>query len=755
MISAEFQPSVFGAPPVTHTEDPYVLAEIWARDPSNIYRFLCSEFDRSDGQVYERKLYGATVVGLHGGRSLTTATLTTNRTIQDGGMYWILVRASRQPINSNKYVSLSIDGELIGRINTLTPYIEHYRFLDFGYVNLTAGTHEFEIALDGLDAWVDHILMYRLDYFGSDNRKSNHRLDWSNIEFTENAMGEINTGEIIVPMREQWNDPNLNIYSRKVFDFGDIVNITVGSDWKDARVKFGGYVGSIGENDEGTELTISAVDRLVDFYRKPNYANYFIGVAATGNDNYMFPVVQFPTALEAIRHASETCEYGPLNYGIIYPYTHNLNFQRPEDAGSVVVSGFTKAYSPSTGIRIGYDKIAVNSCGISPTLSCYATLLDCEDNPFDAAIEDMLSLKYFAAGESCGTSSRVQFNIEVTMYKAGEDAGDAETYTILFTGKNDAVNIIGQGIPELNGSEVFLKFNLKEAFDKYSSSTEYNVIKVELVDTVTASQLEYRQNSVIHLLSLIPYDSDINTKMELTQETSYPYENIAAILEKMEYVAWVDYGRTRATDIFMMAPEMNEASVVEAVEGVNVLAVTDKDYAPYDNIRNRRMSHYHYTEGDTEKTGISMIENSDSVARYGPGAWESYEDQTEISTLEDANTENSRYVQQNSYPLTSFTLEMKGASLLNPSQYIVSKLMKHYLAGNYSAKTVTHTISKDKGYITKVSVNRPGSYYEEISEKIEKRVLKYMGIKSRSMYSQTALNNMNFASIGAFERSGY
>jgi hypothetical protein len=755
MISAEFQPSIINPPGVVHTEDPYVLLEIWRRDPSNMYRLPCVNWDRSDSQVCDWKHLGANIVGLTGVRSLANATLTTTKEVNSDGLYWVLVRCLRQPIHSNKYVSLSIDDTLISKINTLTPYGEHYRYLDFGYVNLTQGTHEFQIDLDGKDAWVDHVLLYKLDYYASDNRDSSVRLDWTSIEFTENAMGDINMADITLPLREEWHDPNLNIFSRKVFDFGDILNISVGSDWNDARVKFGGYIGSISEEDDGTSMNIGAVDRLVDFYRKPNYANYFIGVAASSDDNYMFPVVQFPTALEAIRHSSETCEYGPLNYGIIYPYTLDLNFKRPEDAALVTATGFTKTYSPSTGLRIGYDKLPVNSCGVTPDLSCVLTLYDRPDKPVDAAVDETLCLTYMAAGESCGAQTSVQFNIEVTMYKAGEDEGDAVTYTILFTGKSGATNIIGQGTPILNGLEQMLKFDLKSAFDKYAPSSEYNVIKIELTDTLTSTQALNRQNSTIHLISLIGYDMDINTKMELAQETSYPYENITAILEKMGYVAWVEYGRTRATDVFMVAPEMNGASTVIAQEGVNVLGVTDKNYAPYDNIRNRRLSHYHYKEGDTERTGVSMVENLDSVLRYGPGAWESYEDQTEISNQADADTENRRFIDANSYPATSFTLTIKGASLLNPSQYIISKLAQHHLSGDYSTKTVTHTITRDEGYLSKISVNRPGRYYEKIRNRVEKRILKYMGLNSRSMYSQTALANMGFSGVGAFERSGY
>jgi hypothetical protein len=77
----------------------------------------------------------------------------------------------------------------------------------------------------------------------------------------------------------------------------------------------------------------------------------------------------------------------------------------------------------------------------------------------------MLCIKYLAAGESCGENNRVQFNIEVSMYKEGQGPEDAQTYTILWTGKPGASKIIGQATPVLDGSEQLLKFDLNSAFE--------------------------------------------------------------------------------------------------------------------------------------------------------------------------------------------------------------------------------------------------------------------------------------------------
>lgn len=745
MIEAEFQPTLFPTPEVAYTDNPFVKVEIQRRDPANIYRSQCIYWDRSSTSLFQEKWKGADIVGLHPGRSLTSATLEKDITINKAGWYWILLRVVKTPGSTTQTIGLSIDGDLLKNIRTYSKW-EYYRFLDFGYVYLTAGTHTFTSGLSGKRTWVDHLLMYRLEYFSSEETDSEHRLDWKNIEFTENAIGDLNSAEISLPLREVWNDPNSNIYSRKYFDFGDILNIIVGSsnDWSNAQVKFGGYVLGYDESDDGSELTINGVDRLVDLYRKPSYTNYYINLSPSSDETYTFPVRKFGSALEAIRHASEICEYGPLNFGIFYPYSLDLDFRLAEDYEKVSASGFDITYSPITGIRLGYGK---------STGACNLTLFDDEDNPIDASVEDIWCIKYLAAGESCGTTNRVQFNIEVTMYKNGETSADAETYTILFTGKSGASNVIGNEVPVLNGLEQLMKIDLDEYFDKYASNSHYYVTKIELVDVATTGQIARREKSTIHIMGLTTYDSDLNTKMKVAQETNYPYDDVKEILDNLGFIGYVDYGRTRAEDVLCIAPEMNEVSPVEAVEGVNVLKVTDKSYKPRDTLHNRIMAHYHYKKGNSEKTGVVYYENQDSVARYG--AWETYEDLTDVSTKKDAELYCKKYIEENCYPMPSFTLVIAGTPLLNPSQYIVSKLQKDYLVGEYSTLTAVHNISLDEGYTTSISVNKPGRYYNFLMKKLQKNLKKYLNIQSEAMYNKNVLSNMGFSGIGAFMRSGY
>lgn len=752
MDNAIFQPSLFPNAPFTITEDPYVLVEIYAKDPTNIISSDFITWEKSDTTIWQGRIEGTDCVGLHGGRSLSHAYLTKEIYINESGLYWVLIRSRRVPYNGGKSIGLSIDNVTKGNISSYSPW-DHYRYLDYGYMHISKGTHYFRVDLNGKDSWVDHIILYKLDYFSTEE-KGIKRLNYSKIEFTENAIGELNTADVTVALLEDWNKPNRNIYSRKVFDYADVFNICVGPSPHESKVKFGGYLIGWEESDDSTEITFNAIDRLSDLYNRPTYANYYIGVAPSGETD-SFPQIQSASGLEAIRHANETCEYGLLSYGIEYPYGLYRDFRLKEHFDTVNVAGFIKTLSPSMGLRLGYDKIDVNSCGVNTNRYCSAVLFENKGNPVDISKNGIFAIKYFASGESCGFNTRVQFNIKISMYREGEGPNDATDYILLFSGKPGYSKVIGQLIPVLNGKIQIGKFNLKQAFDQIVPSTNYYVTKIELVDLVSDEQVNKRQKTSFNILEIIFEPPEVNTKLKLEQATSYPYENIVEIINKMGYVAWVDYGKRRAEDVLCMAPEMNTQSPVIAQEGVNVLDVTDKTYAPRESLRNRKKSHYHYQEGDDEKTGISFVENRDSVIRYGPGAREEYEDQTEINNLTDADIENRKFIEQNSYPMHSFTLVMRGTPNLNPSQYIISNLNGSYLNGRYSTKTVTHSITPEEGYITRISVNRPGSYYNMMMDKIEKKIEIYREIQSIMTYSRNSLKNMGFNSIGAFIRSGY
>jgi len=754
MIETEYQASLFPNVESVFIEDPYVELEIFNKDPLNTYFSECYQWQRSSNDMYQYRLGGAEVIGLHGGRSLTSANLTHTFDIQESGRYWVLVRTFRNSSDGDKNLGLEIDGNLIQEINCYSPW-NHYKYLDYGFIDLNKGNRVFKLYLNGRNVWVDHVLLYKLDFFNSNTRKSRYRLDYESIEFTENSMGDLNTASFTSPLKESWYDPDRNPYGGLCFDYYDVVNILVGDKPKNTVVKFGGYLVGYDISDENDKITFNGIDRLADLYGRPTYTNYYIGLEPSGEESTTFPALQFASGLEAVRHSIENSEYGPMSIGINYPYLLNKNFTNPSDFNSVTVKGFTKSMSPSTGLLLGYDKLIPDHCGIVSDLECKAVLFESTSQPFDASIHELLGITYLASGESCGTNSRVQFNINVSMYKAGETSSQAQTYTILFTGKAGSSNIIGQIPPVLNGIEQIYKFNLKQAFDNFAPSSNYYITKIELVDIVTPEQLENRQKSIIHIKSIIAYDQDVNAKLKVEQDTSYPYEVVKEILDELGYLGWTEYGRERRQDVFCVAPEMYLPSPIKAIQGVNVIGISDKSFRVDESVKNRRMTHYHYKEGDSEKSALSFAENRDSGIRYGPGFKESYDDLADVNNLTDADIINRKFIEKNSYPQMSFTLKIRGTSLLNPSQYIITKVPGMYIDGKYSTKTATHSITQDEGYITSIGVNRPDSYYKLIMNELEYKLKKYKFNMSRSAYNRTTLKNLGFSGVGSFIRGGY
>lgn len=755
MIEAEFQPTLFNQGQQVITDDPYVFLEMWVKDHTNQYRSLCINWERSNSDIYTWKRNGATLVGLSSYKSLTTGYITTNKSVDETGTYWILLRTLRQPWQGNKTISLTIDGTLVGSANTYHQ-TEHYRYIDFGHIDLTSGNHAFRVDFDGKDSWVDHLILYKLDYYSSEETKSSRRLDWNNIEFTQNTIGDINTADITLPLRTEWNAPNRNIHSRMVFDRTDMLNIILGDSPDNIGVRFGGYLLGHSKNDELTQLTLHFADTLMDLYRQPNYANYAIGITPSSDNTYTFPITQFGSAFEAIRHLSDTQEWGIHSYGVTYPYKVYKNFKNPSDFNSVTSSGFEKTLAPSIGMKVEYGKVAVDSCGVTPDLNCQLTLFDSPSSPVDAINDNILYLKYFATGESCSKTNQVQFNIELTMYRDGEGPGDVETYNILCNGKAGESNVIGQESPTLDGKDQMIKFDLKKAFNNFANSGHYYITKVRITDTITSAQQESRTKSALFFIEFGLYSEDVNKSFELAQETSYPYENLAEILTKLGYVGYVDYARRRGLDVLCVSPEMNIPANIEAVSGVNA-RLTDITYDTQEDLRNAKLAHFKYKIGEDEYTGVSYAENSESVLSYGPGAWGAYESYSDINNQTDSDLETRRYVEQNSYCVNSFTLELYGCPLLNPANYIVSRLDNEYLGGNYPTKTVTYTLNREQSpkCIARVSVNRPGSYYNQLMDKLDKNLKKYVGIENRRQYDSRSLNNMDFISPGAFIREGY
>jgi hypothetical protein len=138
MITAEFQPRLISLPEKVHVENPFVNIEIWRRDPSNIHVSQIETWTKSDSQIYVQNYKGSTIAGLHQGRTLASGNLSKTITVDKDGLYWVLLRVLKTPQSKSQTISLEIDGEIVKTFSSYSKWI-HYKFLDFGYINIKIG----------------------------------------------------------------------------------------------------------------------------------------------------------------------------------------------------------------------------------------------------------------------------------------------------------------------------------------------------------------------------------------------------------------------------------------------------------------------------------------------------------------------------------------------------------------------------------------------------------------------------------------
>jgi hypothetical protein len=754
----ETNPSQFHTNPITYHENPYCKIEIEAKDHTNIIRSDARSWTRNPKDLWVEKIGGSTSVGIQGSQAYTTATLTKTLNITEAGYYRIYIRALRQAWNLNAEITLKLDSTALKRYNTGTKQL-HYKWLDYGKKYLTTGDHSFEIDFNGKDCWVESVILHRIEDYTTDTPQHSHRLDIQNIEFTQNSVNELNTAKIELLMKEDWFTPGKNNYSNIVFDITDTINIFLGSD-NNTKNMFGGYIIGYELSDDNTILTLNCIDRFLDLHREPAYLNYAIGVNPRSDEQSEFPHLQFASAIEAIRYLIEHQEFGINSYRLEYPYGFYLNLTDQKVFENITVNGFSKVHDKRAGnpppcLRLGIDKFNVDSCGIISDTSMECVLFNSESNPYDATEYDILNFNYMSPGISSTDAYKLQFNVEVTMYKDGESVTDAKAYNILFTGKTGASNVIGSVKPVLNGRWQEFKPNLKTFFDNYSASNHYYITKVRLVNTVTQSEVDNRDKSIMYIDNPYSFDSDINTTMHIDQETDYPFMILQKICEEIGYTAYIEYARERKDDCLILAPIENDASTQLIIEGSNVVNVYNKTYAPKETISNRALRHYHYTRDETEYTGVAYAENLDSFYRYGP--FQHYENMSDTTLQADADKSALKHINDNAYGLISFSMDIIGSTLLEPSQYFVTSLKSHYLNGNYSPKAIIHTVNfkgDAPSFKTQIDVGQPSQRFRDIIVDVNKQVKRLIRKDNRSMYDSRALSNLGFASPGAFIKQG-
>jgi hypothetical protein len=754
----EFLPNRTNYDRMVKIDNPYIRADIYATDITNSIQQDLNNWNKSSNLTWDvHQWNGDTVVGVPSTSTAASGDLTKTINIPSTGMYWILIKGVQGAHHKDSYITLSIDGTNKGSIETYQPF-DAWQWFDFGFINLNSGSHSFDLNVMK-QSYATRIYLYKMDTYSTESNHSKFRLDPSKLTFTQNATNQYNTAELDLIFHEEYLQPDKNPFSRIFCEYTDPMTLWIGNDDdpnETAKVMFGGYMTDRVISDDLSTLTISFMDRFFDLMREPVYKNLLVNTSTKSSATPDFPYIQFSSALETIRYLSEYPERGLSALKVIPDYGFYNNFSTLDLYNSISVSGFLKQWTKSIGnpapcLELMLDKFNLNHCGVSIVPSCECVLFDGAGAPYDASIYNYLSFNYLCPSGS--VNYPLQFNVGVTMYQAGQTPGQAVEYVVSFTGKSGQANTIGAVKPVLNGHTQQFKVDLNELFDKYANSSNYYVTKVRLFDSPNTTQIANRTKSIMYIDNAMAYSDSINLHMEMDQATDKPFDNIQTICNDINRVAYIEYGKQRKDDILVLAPAENEPADVEAVEGINVMGITNEQYAPLNYITNRVLKHFTYGE-NMDKVGISFYENLDSIFRFH-GAIGSYESLSNVTNQADANLYAQRDLDKNSYPYVSFSMTLDGTVLIKPSDYVVSSVDSRALSGNQAIASITHEIDWNPlKYTTKIDVGRPSDEFHSFVNSIYLNSKKYANQALNNAYSSNALARRGYSGVGAFIKSG-
>lgn len=754
-MNAVFTPTLRGSDPVTILSEPYFRAEIEATDQANIYYITSQNCERS-AQHSPKNFAGFTYYGLNANSTVSTGTITATKTITEPGEYRVFIHILKMRKPHNPSMTLEIDSKVIDSFN-LAGVITKPIWLDCGKHRFSSGEHELKITAHTKEIWVESFILKKVNTYSTDHSSTQFSLETKKAEYTKNTVSELNTASLDIIFKEDFYQPD-NPYSKMVFDFMDPVTFFVGETRRDAKPDFGGYFTGYKLNPDTDDFTLSFGDRLLDLYRIPVYGNYSIGVGPSKDAKPIFQNYNFNNILQFIEYQTESTVF-PLQYALSVPYAFVKNMGEEEEYASVTVSGgFLKKYelnigNPAPSLMLFYDNIGMGGCPNASSVNCDAILYSESGDPPDVNEYEFLAFDYFTTGQS--VVNPLRFNVVVKMYREGEDAVDAQYYTITFSSTRVEGTVIGNVTPQFNGGMASFKFNLKEAFGKsVGASSNYYITEIRLVDVLNINNIPYKWR-IMYLDNISLTGGVANVPMHLDMEAKYPIDAIRKIVEDSNLDGYVRYGAERRDDAFILTEASSIPAEVEVEQGVNLLSIDSIEYKPSvsagtgEGVANTALRHYHYKSGKTDKVGSSYYVNLDGFLRYGP--WENYKDLTDVNNRSDSDKNAKEYVETNTYTQTGFGVSIRGTVLINPADYIITKIPQRFYYGNHEIKSMTNTLNLlDEEFVTNIDLNIPGNRFKSSVINMKRQLLGRYATDSRSMYGQKNLYSMGFASPGAF-----
>lgn len=778
--------------PARVLSDPYVRAEIEQID-HNYTKYIAFNSWGRDNPITYKKWNGYYCVQI---KNLSTPSLTLNNDINIGaeGWYRIMIRMIRSPNYEGKYLNLYM-GTGTSKIRIDKPvsgyYPEHHwKLVDFGLVYLNAGKVHFELDIDSPIS-VGHMFLYKVNKHDSVNMHDySKKLDIQTLQFTQNSVAELNNIEMVTALKDSYYDEDSP--SRFIFDgYTNSISVFMGEDNRSAAPMFGGYITGITDSyseDSGYTMTIKGADRLLDFYREPLYVNMEINTKVKADDSKIFPYVYKHNVPETIRYIAETAEEGIKTNGVESPYSFYLNFASKKEFANLQVTGYTKQRdlkngNPKPGLRLGVGK---------RTGSASLTIFDRPEDPFDANIDNILSFHYMYSPHTAKYPT--QFHFAIDMFKDGEDISNVVTYYVTFNSKTGHKNIIGSIKPVYNGKWQCGKIDLRAAFDSFAPSSEYNITGIRLVDTLNATQVKNRLHSAIWLDNITVYDESKNLKALIDSEGSYPFEYFQKICDATDYSLWVDYGAERRDDVLVLASNYDDVGEIQALPS-NIISIGDIEYDMYEyNVRNFARRIYHPTV-KTKKQVAHILKNKPSKKKYkvvyvktksGKSVkryeyftykdekvklnrsdsdmlkssfmryrrWEDFKDLTDTTKKVDAQTDAQTFLNSQNEAPYSFTLTMRGTTLLKPNQYLFVEEDKRRLTGLHKIASITHnydaTGNSSEKWQTQIDLGLPSRRFRQLLRNMKRDINRLDGKSRNVTFTVLQSESLGDTSPGAF-----
>lgn len=734
MVTSESNQSVIHTPQLRVFEDPYVKVRIDSPAHEHFYYKDIVNWSKST-TTQTAKWDNRSIVGSYLPKYPSSIDFTSTINLPHTGLYGVMISyLARAKYNGS--FTLYDGSTQIGDSQPLYSKYDQLSYKVYSPQHFTSGNHTFKISLSK-SGFVRDIIIYPIDRWEGDNqgKTTSHtdRLDFREVEFTQNSVAEVNTCTLSLPVKEEYFRRSGSWYSPYVFDWDDVVTVWLGETRKDTTAMFGGYITGISYNDGELELTCR--DRLLDLDRVPLYKNFTLGgaKAPTGSTR---PFTSFPNVYELIRYLSEYSRYPLDAYLVPYDFAVNLNFDTIDEYNETNVAVWNKTFDLKQGHPAPSLKLTLGSS----TGTGYCYLYDENSSPYDAADYEYLSFDYYTSG--CGAKTPLPWNLIINMT---DDTDVAKDYTVQVNDGSGS-NPLTTYTPVLNGRWQRMTLNLKDLFDKKVESEEYNINQIYLKGSVTSAMLTQNSCSSLWVGGLYCYNKIQHNPKYASQDVKTPLEEIQQVCDRTNHAAYVVFGDSRDQDVLVVNPCKYTTASIGIDESDNLLSLEGVDYTPVDDeFTNYRHMTFNFKNN---KAGSGYAWDLGSMAHYRE--YQRHDFNNDVQTQVDANTDINNYLTNHKWPELGFTVKIRGTGQLMPEQYCSVSIPSHRIIGNYPVKSITHTWGQDKGYTTKVDFGKASNRFRKLI-KSQEATLRNLSQKNQSSDYQIGVSDaLGVGSPGAY-----